>query len=254
MTLAGRVHNSNADERHEPGYRRGITSLRTPPLSRRTPRTVDPAVPAYTAPKHEKVPELMSEFIEWLNHGDLEAPVQVRASMAHLNLVKVHPWQDGNGRMSRALSTLVFAREALMPPEFSSIEEWLGRGQNTYAYYQVLEQVGGPHWSPKRNTHPWIKFCLAAHHRQAQQAQRRVDLFSRAWTRLAEATEADGLDERVVYALLPAFSGSKVRRKLYQQDAGINRHKPFVMSVNWCAWVGCGPRAGHVLVTTRPGR
>lgn len=30
-----------------------------------------------------------------------------------------------------------------MPPEFSSIEEWLGRGQNTYAYYQVLEDVGG---------------------------------------------------------------------------------------------------------------
>jgi hypothetical protein len=39
--------------------------------------------------------------------------------MAHLNLVKIHPCGDGNGRMSRALSTLVFAWEALMPAEFS---------------------------------------------------------------------------------------------------------------------------------------
>ncbi|MFE6716011.1 Fic family protein [Streptomyces albidoflavus] len=72
----------------------------------------------------------MSEF----NEGDLDAPVHVRASMAHLNLVKIHPWKDSNGLVSRALSTLVFSREALMPPEFSSIEEWLGRGQDTYAW------------------------------------------------------------------------------------------------------------------------
>ncbi|MEV5551831.1 Fic family protein [Streptomyces sp. NPDC052309] len=182
----------------------------------------DPLVPAYTAPDQADVPALMSEFIDWLNEGDLEAPVHVRASMAHLNLVKIHPWKDGNGRMSRALSTLVFSREALMPPELSSIEEWLGRGQNTYAYYQVLEDVGGPHWSPERDTRPWIRFCLTAHHRQAQQAQRRFDVMSRAWTRLVEGVEATGLDERVVYALLPAFSDAKVRRTVYQQDADLS--------------------------------
>jgi Fic family protein len=182
----------------------------------------DPLVPAYTAPSAEQVPALTAELLDWLNDGDLDAPVHVRASMAHLNLVNIHPWKDGNGRMSRALSTLVFAREALMPPEFSSIEEWLGRGQNTYAYYQVLQQVGGPRWGPERDTHPWIRFCLAAHHRQAQQAQRRTDLLSRAWIHLGEAADADGLDERVVYALLPAFWGSKVRRTVYQQDAGLS--------------------------------
>ncbi|MEK8170898.1 Fic family protein [Streptomyces sp. M19] len=182
----------------------------------------DPLVPAYTAPDHADVPALMAEFVDWLNEGDLDAPVHVRASMAHLNLVKIHPWKDGNGRMSRALSTLVFSREALMPPEFSSIEEWLGRGQNTYAYYQILEDVGGPHWSPERDTRPWIRFCLTAHHRQAQQAQRRFDVMSRAWTRLVEGVEAAGLDERVVYALLPAFSDAKVRRTVYQQDADLS--------------------------------
>ncbi|MFD2356375.1 Fic family protein [Nonomuraea ferruginea] len=110
----------------------------------------DPAVAAYTGPDHGLLPGLMDELIQWLDQGDLDAPVHVRASMAHLNLVMIHPWADGNGRMSRALSTLVFAREALLPPEFSSIEEWLGRGQNTYAYYQVLQEVGGARLASRR--------------------------------------------------------------------------------------------------------
>lgn len=181
----------------------------------------DPLVAAYTAPDADQVPALMDELIAWLNEGDLDVPVHVRASMAHLNLVNIHPWHDGNGRMSRALSTLVFAREALMPAVFSSIEEWLGAGQNTYAYYTVLEEVGGPVWSPERDTHPWIRFCLRAHHRQAQMAQRRFDLYARVWLSLSDATAREGFDERVVYALMPAVFGGRVRRSVYQHDAGL---------------------------------
>ncbi|MGW8955538.1 Fic family protein [Streptomyces sp. NPDC055709] len=224
----------------------------------------DPLVPAYTAPDAGEVPALMGELIAWLNGGDMDAPVHVRASMAHLNLVNVHPWKDGNGRMSRALSTLVFAREALMPPEFSSIEEWLGRGQNTYGYYQVLQQVGGPSWNPARDTHPWIRFCLEAHHRQAQQAQRRTDLLSRAWIHLGEAAAGSGLDERVVYALLPAFWGSKVRRTVYQQDADLSDQQAIrdmreLVRMGWLAphgkararYYGPGPRMATAQETIR---
>ncbi|MFF3075432.1 Fic family protein [Kitasatospora sp. NPDC057936] len=81
----------------------------------------DPTIAAYTAPDAEQVPALAGELVEWLNGGDLDAPGLVRASMAHLNLVAIHPWSDGNGRMSRALHTLVLAREGIMAPEFSSI-------------------------------------------------------------------------------------------------------------------------------------
>ncbi|SOD60688.1 Fic family protein [Streptomyces zhaozhouensis] len=182
----------------------------------------DELVPIYTAPASEQVPQLMDELIAWLNEGDLDLPVHVRASMAHLNLVKIHPWADGNGRMSRALSTLVFSREELMPAEFSSIEEWLGHGQNTYGYYEVLRQTGGPEWSPRADTSAWIKFCLTGHHVQAQQAKRRLDLYTRAWQALTEEAQKAGLDERVAVALLPAFLGSRVRRPVYQSDAELS--------------------------------
>jgi Fic family protein len=181
-----------------------------------------PDVRDYTAPDDRQVPGLMSELVDWLNHGDLDAPVHVRASMAHLNLVKIHPWHDGNGRMSRALSTLVFSREALMPPEFSSIEEWLGYPDHTYAYYDVLKEVGGPVWSPRRDTHPWIRFCLRAHHEQAQYAQRLIEAQSKAWVTLGRAIAEEGRDERVLFALQPAFFNQRVRRSLYQEDAELS--------------------------------
>ena len=63
----------------------------------------------------------------------------VAAAMAHLNLVLVHPFSDGNGRMARCLQTFVLARDGLLAPEFSSIEEYLGR--NTSAYYAVLAEA-----------------------------------------------------------------------------------------------------------------
>jgi Fic family protein len=52
--------------------------------------------------------------------------------MAHLNLVMIHPFRDGNGRMARALATLVLTRSDIGEPEFCSIEEWLGANTEDY--------------------------------------------------------------------------------------------------------------------------
>ena len=53
----------------------------------------------------------MSEILTWLDHGDPDAHPIVRAAMAHLHLVSVHPFRDGNGRISRILQSLVLAAE-----------------------------------------------------------------------------------------------------------------------------------------------
>ncbi|RAO25313.1 hypothetical protein MED15_01076 [Micromonospora noduli] len=54
----------------------------------------------YTGPDADDIPSLISELIDWLAGGEPKSPLLVRASMAHLNLVKAHPWRDGNGRLS----------------------------------------------------------------------------------------------------------------------------------------------------------
>ncbi|WP_031068091.1 Fic family protein [Streptomyces sp. NRRL WC-3742] len=185
----------------------------------------DPTIAAYTAPDAGLVPVLTGELVEWLNDGDLGVPGLVRASMAHFNLVAIHPWSDGNGRMSRALHTLVLAREGIMAPEFSSIEEWLGRARNTYRYYDVLGEVGGPVWTPERETLRWVRFCLRAHHQQAQSVERQVNSTREVWTALDEAVEQRGWPDRMLYALYPAAMGNRLRRATYQADAELSEQQ-----------------------------
>ncbi|MFJ8746140.1 Fic family protein [Embleya sp. NPDC127516] len=176
----------------------------------------------YEGPDQELVPGLMGELVDWLNEGDLDDHVLIRAAMAHLNLVKIHPWSDGNGRMSRSLQTLLIARGGVLAPEFSSIEEWLGMPGNTWDYYKVLREVGGPLWSPERDTLPWIKFNLLAYHQQAQRVRHRVDRSNECWVQLMEAAEADGITERQVTALHEVAMVGRVRRSRYERAEAIN--------------------------------
>jgi Fic family protein len=182
----------------------------------------DPLEPAYTGPDAEMVPALMAELVDWLRDGDIDAPAYARAAMAHLNLVGIHPWRDGNGRTARALHTLVLARMGELASEFSSIEEWLGEHTNTVVYYEALRSVQQGSFQPDRDAHSWLTFVFAAHHRQAQRVKRRYDWTVRLWNDLARLADERGLPERAVSALYAAAVG-EVRRTTYQQDESLTR-------------------------------
>jgi Fic family protein len=184
----------------------------------------EPGTIAYTAPDADEVPALTEELVQWLNTGNPETPALVRAALAHLNLVSIHPWADGNGRMSRALQTLVLAREGIMSPEFSSIEEWLGRARNTHRYYDQLAALG-PVWEPWRDTLPWVRFCLRAHHEQAQTVERRVVITAAVWSQLEDELERRQLPDRMMYALYPVAMGHRTRRAVYQKDAELSEQQ-----------------------------
>ncbi|AIA07677.1 filamentation induced by cAMP protein Fic [Streptomyces noursei] len=176
----------------------------------------------YEGPDVELLPALTGELVDWVNEGDLDAHVLVRAAMAHLNLVKIHPWSDGNGRMSRSLQTLVIARGGVLAPEFSSIEEWLGMPGNTWEYYKVLREVGGPVYSPERDTGPWIRFNLLAYHQQTQRVQRRVERSNECWMQLMDAADGLGITERQITALHEVAMVGRVRRSRYERAEALN--------------------------------
>jgi Fic family protein len=180
----------------------------------------DPSVAAYTAPDAAALPVLMSELVQWLN-ADGDTHPLVRAAMAHLHLVSIHPWTDGNGRMSRSLQTLLIAREGVLAPEFSSIEAWLGRPGNTWEYYRELN-ARGPVYRPDQDVVSWIRFNLLAYHQQAQTVQGRLDRSATVWQVLLEFVRARGLDDRLVAALHDVAMDGRVRRARYEQAEGLN--------------------------------
>ncbi|MEU8194103.1 Fic family protein [Microbispora amethystogenes] len=177
----------------------------------------------YEGPDHEQVPGLLAELVEWLNEGDPDAAGYVRGAMAHFNLVAIHPWRDGNGRMSRALQTLVLGRDQITTPEFASIEEWLGIGETTLEYYQALRRVQNGRWGPHGDTLSWVRFVLRCHHMQAQRVGRRLAEAGEVWMLLEERTGEQGLNPRTVSALYQVFVSRRLRRGMYQADEGLSQ-------------------------------
>jgi len=164
----------------------------------------------YDGPDFEEVPALVDELVAWLNHDASGLDPLIRGAMAHLDLVMVHPFNDGNGRMSRALQSLVLARDHIVAPEFASIEEYLGR--NTPAYYDVLAEVGKGSWQPGGDARPWVRFVLTAHLHQAETVRRRLLEAERTWTALSERVDELDLDQRLTTSVYLAATGRKVRR------------------------------------------
>jgi Fic family protein len=161
----------------------------------------------------------MDEVVRWLDRGDRDAHVAIRGAMAHLHVVSVHPFRDGNGRIARIVQSLVLARDGVLAPEFVSIAEHLGR--NTGAYYTVLQKVQGGSYQPQRDAGPWVAFCVEAHLEQGRRRLEQIAEASARWSVLEDLVEARGWPDRLVIALEQSlFQG--VDRASYAAQADVS--------------------------------
>jgi Fic family protein len=174
----------------------------------------------YEGPDASLVNGLTHELVAFLNEPPAGVHSMVLAAMAHLDLVMIHPFSDGNGRMSRVLQTMVLARSGILAKEFCSIEEYLGR--NRQPYYDVLADVGTGSWHPERDARPWVRFCLTAHFRQASTLVIRANIFQKLWDMLEHETTVKGLPARTIPALGEAAMGLKIRNATYRKSADIS--------------------------------
>jgi Fic family protein len=177
-------------------------------------RNEDSGDVVYEGPDPERVPDLIRELVTFLNEPVPESDRLVRAAMAHLNLVMIHPFRDGNGRMARCLQSLVLARGGVLAPVFMSIEEYLGR--NSQAYYDVLGKVGQGSWQPGNDSRPWVRFILTGHLRQARTVLRRVKETERLWMDLEQIAQRRRYPDRLLVPLYDAAMGLRVRNATYR--------------------------------------
>jgi Fic family protein len=174
----------------------------------------------YDGPDASLVPALIDELVTQLCSEDQVESSTVLAAMAHLNLAMIHPFRDGNGRMARALQTLVLTRNNVVSPEFCSIEEWLGR--NTDAYYAILGQIGQGQWRPENDALPWVRFCLVAHYQQAATIMKRNAVIGRMFEEVAKLRKFHGLPDRTEMIMMDAAFNYKVRNGRYRQENDIS--------------------------------
>jgi Fic family protein len=97
----------------------------------------------FEAPKAETVKQEMDKFLEWINNEN-ELDLVVKSAIAHFWFIIIHPFDDGNGRISRAISDLLLARSENSPIRFYSLSnQLLEEKKNYYATLQKVQHSSG---------------------------------------------------------------------------------------------------------------
>ncbi len=106
----------------------------------------------YEAPPSEKIPEIMADFIDWFNFNAKTStlPISIFASLAHLYFEQIHPFEDGNGRIGRALCEKAVSMR-LGFPALLSISKTIEKKKKTY--YQELQKT-----NYTLNVDSWLKY------------------------------------------------------------------------------------------------
>ena len=142
----------------------------------------------------------------------------LRAAWVHVATAAVHPFRNGNGRLSRVLASLAMYRGGFRRPEFSSLEEWWGRHlADYYAAFRCL----GVRFDANANVTPFVRTHLTAQLSQVRSLDLRERTTRRIWEVLAQAAAGAGLADRVVFALWEAFNGRAVTRPYYAALADV---------------------------------
>ncbi len=94
----------------------------------------------FMPPKTEEVPQLLDEFLEWFNSPDIEEIDSVIiAGLTHYEMVRIHPFIDGNGRTARIMATLVLYKHGFDLKRFFALDDYYD--QDRRAYYAALQTV-----------------------------------------------------------------------------------------------------------------
>lgn len=91
----------------------------------------------YHAPDPAEVPQMMERFLSWFNDGS--AHDYIRSAVAHLYFISIHPFDDGNGRIARALSDMALSQADDSPMRYFSMSTQINKEKKHY--YRILEQT-----------------------------------------------------------------------------------------------------------------
>ncbi|MCH8156950.1 MAG: DUF4172 domain-containing protein [Nitrospinae bacterium] len=96
----------------------------------------------YQAPRAKQIAREMQAFLAWFNSEDTTDPV-LKSAMAHLWFVAIHPFEDGNGRIARALTDMLLARSENSPKRFYSMSAQIRTERKTYydIYHTTVKEV-----------------------------------------------------------------------------------------------------------------
>lgn len=163
----------------------------------------------FRPPPPIEVPFLMREFLYWLNRDDKEEmhPV-LRAGIVHHELVRIHPFIDGNGRVARSVATLILLTGGYDIRRFFSLEEYYDK--DAVSYYENLQKASSGDLSS------WLEYFAHGASIEFDKIKEKVIKLSR------DAKMKDKLGGQQIY-----LTERQIRMIEYMQEVGYVQNKMF---------------------------
>jgi Fic family protein len=162
----------------------------------------------FEAPTAARVERGMAGFLDWFN-GGLEVDPVLKAGIAHLWFVTIHPFDDGNGRIARAIADLCLARSERSSQRFYSMSAQILQDSNDY--YDMLEQTQSAETDITRWL-TWFLECLGRAIEGADDLLASVLAKARFWEGLGESRVNDR-QRLILNKLLDGFEGKLTSSK-----------------------------------------
>jgi Fic family protein len=162
----------------------------------------------FHAPAADRLPKEMAEFLDWFN-GPTPTDWVLKAAEAHLWFVTIHPFDDGNGRIARAIADMALARSEQSPKRFYSMSAQIRQERNDY--YEILERTQ----KGTLDVTPWMVWFLGCLDRAFDGAEAILAGVLRK-ARFWEAHAGESFNDRqrkVVNRLLDGFEGKLTSSK-----------------------------------------
>ena len=163
----------------------------------------------YEAPPSDVVPDMMTDFLTWINSDNTVIDPVLKAAVAHLWFVAIHPFDDGNGRLTRTITDMQLAKADGFPLRFYSMSAEILREKK--AYYEILEHTT----SNSTDITEWLEWFLNTMKSsilRAKETVKRVVCKSSFWQRHREIPMNER-QVRVVNMIWDGFTGKLTSSK-----------------------------------------
>jgi len=178
----------------------------------------DDGVKVYDPPNHLDVPILMRDFAAWLR-TDTETHPVYKAGLAHIHLVAIHPFVDGNGRAARLLAALLLQMSGYGFRKLLSLDAHYQRNRD--AYIDALRASAGPQFTPIYESTAWLEFFTHSIVIQASNLERRLTDWRMTVASIRNAYQEQlGLKEQQTDGLIYAVRMGQLTRGDYMEITG----------------------------------
>jgi len=182
-------------------------------------RTGKVIVGDYIPPEHTEIAVLMHEFTQWFQNPTPQnlSPI-LYTGIAHYQLVAIHPFEDGNGRTTRILTTLMLMRSGYDMTRYFALESYYNR--NRKAYYEALNSADKYQVDGQPDLTRWLEYYVEGMLIEAERSKSRIEELSQKSKMM---TEKQWISDTQLALLKFTFEKETAKNADYLQISGLSR-------------------------------